>query len=148
LPDDTRIAAELPLPQAVADYQHARRAGLVLARGEGASKERRYAKRGKHVRRYLQAGDYFSFVRACQRSAPGLRRRQMLESVYLGTIVEEIRGRHRVAAFVQCHHQAARIAIGQRFQQDGIDHAEDGRVRADAQGQNQDGGKREPRTFE
>jgi hypothetical protein len=143
-----RIAAELPLPQSIADHEDGGRARAIFAARESAAQQRRNAQRGKHVRRHLQARDFFGLVRAGQRSAPGLRRRQSIEGMHLRAIIQKIRRRYRIPAFVQRHHQAARIAIRQRLQQDRIDHAEDGRIRADPQRQHQNGGKRKPRTLD
>src|ERR1022692_3970812 len=78
----------------------------------------------------------------------GLRRGQLLEGVHLRLVVEEIRGRDRVSALMQGHHQAARVAIRQRLQQDRVDHAEYGRIRADTQRQHQNSRKRKPRTLD
>src|SRR5579859_942262 len=52
-----------------------------------------------------------------------------------------------IFAFFDDENEAGRITKGQRAQKNGVDHAEDGGVRADAQRQCEDGDRRKARTL-
>ena len=62
----------------------------------------------------------------------------------LPLVIEIIGGRHGGHAAVKSHHQAIRVPIRQRFEQNGVHHAEYGGVRPDSEGQDQNSQGGEP----
>jgi hypothetical protein len=80
---------------------------------------------------------------------PVLELGHLLERLYLVAAVEEVgcavRGALRTGVRIAVEHpdQALRLVEGKRLQQNGFDHAEDGRVRTDANGQREEDGQAE-----
>ena len=134
-------------PQALAYDYALTAAGLVVARGEGASQKRPDRQSLKEGRRDAHAGDLLGLTVAHEREtlvSDGIER---VEGTSPGSPVEEV-GDTRRPAFqalllerVEDHHETVGIGVGQRTQQNAVEHAEYRCVCADAQDQRTQGGE-------
>ena len=148
-----RVAAETPLPQAVAEDHHAA-ARRVLRRQEAP------AQRGRDAERREQAGRNDGALRVRGRLAvvgerevgrrksgdPFQRRvpRAPVGEVRVGNRSRGVPPGFRVALVpFRNRDEPLRVRERQRAQEHGVDHAEHGRVRPDAQRQRQRGDERE-----
>ena len=95
----------------------------------------------------MQRPQFFGIVGAGQVRGPVLRRPHLREGLTLAPPVDEIGWSHGIAALVENDHQPAVILIRKRPQQDGIDHAENGRVRPNPQRQRDDRHRGKPRAL-
>ena len=135
---DGRIAIPLTCPQTVADHGHPGPRHVVLRHQQTADQRLNPADR-KELASDELAWYFDRLTGASEREVDRRRDRgQVRERVIQVSPVHEIAGGHRVrdavAGKVALPHerQAIGIAIGQRFQQHSIDHAEDGGAGADA----------------
>ena len=144
--DDGGVGAEAPLPQTVAeDDDGVALRHFVLFRAEGSAEGRAHSQQvevglGDELR-----GDALGLIDAGERHGAGIECGHGFEGAALGAPIEVIGiGCAAALDFGALHvapefHQARRFGIGQRAQNDGIDHAEDGGVGADAEGQRERG---------
>ena len=152
--DDVRIAREPSLPQAVAENDNEIFAILLFLRGEDPAEQRlRMHDREKPIA-HLRAGHALGFAIARKdRPEIGIGG-DFFEHMIPRAIIRDIGCRHlsaRTAAgfvFAPNENNRLRLVIRQRFQQDGIDHTEDRRVRADPEREGNDGDRGEARTFQ
>ncbi len=142
---DAGVPAEAALPQAMAEHDDARVTRLLFFGRERASELRRHAQKREDVRREAHAVDALRPVVAPEVRAPGLGRAHGLEAGRVPPPVEEVPRRHRARAPGEDDGETVRVDIGEWTQQDRVHDAEDRGGRADAQGQGQHGGGREPR---
>jgi hypothetical protein len=102
----------------------------------------------------LRAGHSLRFAGTCQNRAEFSVGRNLLEAVIPRAVIRDV-GRGNLSArsaacfvFAPNENNGLRFLVGQRFQQHGIDHAEDRCVRANAERERKDGDRGEPRTLE
>ncbi len=144
--DDGGVRAEAPLPQAVAqDDDGVALRHFVLFRKEGSPEGGAHSQQvevrlGDHLR-----ADALGFIDAGERHGAGIESGHGVEGLALGAPIEVI-GKGCAAAldFGALHvapefHQSRGFGIGQRAENDGIDHAEDRGIGADAEGQGERG---------
>ena len=140
------IAAGSPenaLPQAVADHHALMIAGHFLVRSDQAAVQRRDAEQRECVRRHPDAEHAFGAIGHAEVRRPVFGRAHLRERAVLLAPVVEVRGRDRSASAVQHHRQFVGILIGQRLQQNRLQRAEHRRIRADADGEDEDGAETE-----
>ncbi len=147
-----RVAAKSTLPEAVSENGRLWAVGRVLFPGEVASQRRLDAEQWKEIRRYCASHDSF------RRSDPGkghLAARvgaDARQRLALGFDFNERGAANDAAGAARpvCAqlHQLAGFGIGQRPEQDSVDHTEDGGVRPDAQRKRQHGHGREARVLQ
>ena len=139
--EDRRVAGIPPLPEAVAEDRDLRPVRDVLLRREDTSPDRRHAEDGEQVRRHGPGGDALGVAVTRQVHLPVVPRRDLAErAAFLAIVVDLAIGNpglveRRPAA--PDHDGAVGLAPWQRAQQDGVDDAEDRRVRADAERERQ-----------
>ena len=145
-PDRSGVRAETRLPEFFREDRHAM-AGLVVAGCEEPSGERAYAEDGEEVGRDVRRRDRFRLSRTGQRHAVGGQDRHLLEDVVLRLPVEVVRrrdaeglhaGEDVLRRNVRHDDEAVRVGIREGLQEDGVDDAEDRRVRADAEREDAD----------
>ena len=150
--DDVRTTAIAALPQTEADDCHIV-SGPIFFVLERPAHERRDAKHPERRRRHAQAGHALRFHIAREIEVQRLPDRGLLEGLDAAPPVLIIGSAHDIdvvgvvgGGFPQ-HHEALRIAKGQRLEQQGSDDAEDGGVGADAEAEREhrDGGESRPR---
>ena len=132
--DHVAGAAEVAMPQLVADERDGGSAGAVLVIGEepaerGPDPQRTQIRRGDGGAVQPLGLDPAGQVELALGSEPGARERMRLVAVQ--SVIEE-RGTERIEAFAQSHavHDVIHVGDRQRAQQQRIHRAEDGRVRA------------------
>jgi hypothetical protein len=150
-PDDGGIAAESPLPVAVAEHHDVRTALGVVALGEGTSERRLHAEQRQQTERREQA---VHALRQLIASHGGRRARpdgdvgERLRVLAVGDVVRD-GGIEIVDVDARCFlpetHEPIRPGKGQRAEQDAVDDAENRGVRADAQCQREQRREREQR---
>jgi hypothetical protein len=147
--DDVARPGVPPLPKPIADHGQ-RRLGLVVLLGEDASQHRHGAHHVPEIRG--DAPPDHLFRRSIAREAEGraARGRDVGEHGVLFPPVHPVRRRGSIAGEADLgrvfphHHQPVGLWIRQRREQDGIHHAEDCRIRADAQSKRKDCRQRKP----
>ena len=140
-PTNCRIAAEAPLPQAVAQHDDALATRLIFAGDERSPARRRHAEQVEHVRGYLNPRDAFRALTTTEGCAPRLGRGKSFKGMGVATIVEVVSRRHRTAGgfSMQRDNEPIGLSIRQRSQEHRIDHRKDGCRCANPQGQRHDG---------
>jgi hypothetical protein len=147
--DDVPVAAEEALPDAVAEHQHFLAAGTVVGRFDDAAKEGRRAQHRKQRTADARAEHPLGKLETGDVEGPAGRHAEAFERGQLTLPVFVIRKRAagdrswRARAVVEEDDHARRITVRRRLQDDRAHHAEDGGVRADAQGERDDGRGRE-----
>ncbi len=133
-----------------------RRSGLLLLRSERAADDRLLAERREDARGDLAPVDTLRLARGAARALSAAQdevrpvvAHQRLEDAVLVPHVLEVRDgeahlRHLLGPLGQ-EHQPLRLRVGQRPQQDGVDHAEDRGVGADPERERRDRDEREAR---
>ena len=148
LAQDLRITPEAPLPEALAQERDAFCARLVLLRAEGPSEEGLLAQGGEQARGDLAPVDPLRVraLRGEDEVGPVVADQRLEDAVLVPHVLQvgdgEAHARDLLRPLGQ-EHQPLGLRVGQRPQQDRVDHAEDGGVGADAQGQGEDGHRRE-----
>ena len=151
LTDDVAPAAESLAPQRVADHGDARSAVHLVRGGERTAKHRLHAEHVEEVRVDHRSRQPVRLIGGRERDARRAKAGETGEAVMARAPVEKVR---RVGAVETLSRQAIGAADQdeiagarkrQRTQQHRVDHAEDGGVRADADGDRQDGEQRERR---
>ena len=156
LVDDFRITVEGSLPESVTQYRDASGAFFVFLFLNDSSDQRWDSQYFKQASRCKATADSFGLVVSMKDVVAGSRRivhdktepREQLAFFPPGMQVRDgdlifLVAQRRIR--LPQHQQLSGAGVGQRSQQHGIHHAEDGRVRADAQGQSDDGNNRERR---
>src|SRR5471030_288546 len=149
--DDVRVAAHAPLPETIAQDDGLSGAFQFVARLKGAAQNRREAQG------FEEAGGDGHGLETLGLVADG--EVEILAEVecnfrkYLvaGAEIQEVRRGHRevvpLGPDAEDADQAIRFRIGQRLEQDAIDHAENGAVAADGKRQNEYRNRRETGIF-
>jgi hypothetical protein len=146
---DVRVAAETVLPEPVAEHQHGLGAGLVLTGAEPAPEQRPHPEDLEIIGRDHAGLHPAGLAPAEENERHGVVLDQGLKRAAPLTVVGELR--HREPRVVHPAEgrglpevdQALSVLVRQRTQQHAADHAEHGRVGADAerQGQHRDQGE-------
>src|SRR5580704_10705795 len=146
--DSTTLRAKAALPQSIAQKNFVIVPALPFLVRKIATQNGRDSKQRKQIRgnflgrnllRVAFSGERGSVVKECG---------QLLENSIVFLPVDEIRRGHNVviASFVKFglpyHHQALFLAIGKRFKQYGVHHAENRAARADPQGKREHSNRR------
>src|SRR5436305_11268181 len=148
-----RIAAEACVPQRIADHYYRFAGRLPFVLGESAAQLRSHAQNCKEVRRHSCYRHLLRFTmtgkverivgkysQAGEGTVPGPHQIVAVQSKATGIVIATPLGIEQ--------HQLLWIPIGESLQQERIDYGKDCGVSADAQGQGDDGGKAESRTFQ
>ena len=152
LADDARIASEHPRPEAVTEDRHGGLARFVLVRTQQPAVERLGAQQREEAGRRLEDLDAIRLIETQQRPAAASRDGHLVEGTILRLNVDVLAGRRPVLRDVDARRpqpqggQTIRIRIGQRLQQQRVDHAEDRRVGADPNRERGDDDERQART--
>src|ERR1035438_3333185 len=136
-PDYLVAAAESISPQAIADDYHWCAVRTIFVRRELASEDQLYAQDAEE-----SSGDSFAInarwrSRTRQVKAPKTDSYHLLERASIAQPIEKVRIRHRHLA-LQCQivlsypNQSIRLRVRQRGQDNRLNHAENGCVRADS----------------
>ena len=139
--DDFGVRAKAALPEPVTENDRQRLALLIFFRQEGAAKQGSSAKERKERRRHPRAFDVLWRSATGEVIAAAERRRDLLEDMIFGLDVEVLARRKPILHDVQSGRaipqddQTVGVFVRQRAQQQGVGDAEDGAVRADADGQ-------------
>ncbi len=147
LAEDVRVGCESLLPEAVAEHHRAGRALAVFLRQEIASQKWADAEEREEARRNVFAREVLGFAGPGEVEVIAAEGAHIGEGTAFAAPIEEIRVRHRalreLRRGLEDHQQPVRIGIRQRLQKHAVHHAENGRVRPDAQRQRQhrDGGE-------
>jgi hypothetical protein len=141
LADHVGTAAEAAGPKPFAQHHHPLGPRLVLLRPESASQDRPHPQSLKDSRRDVSAVDPFRLTVARQSEIRAVEGDEAFERLALLLHVLEVRHREAhvgdlLRPFGQ-EHQAIGLLVGERVQEDPIDHAEDGRVGPYSEGQRQ-----------
>src|SRR5580693_3265204 len=143
-------AAKTAAPQAVADDYRGCAASAVLVGAKGTAEMGVYSEKGKKPRGYPARIEALGFAGTREGDRGAAHTLDGFERMTLVTPVDEIlvgdAGIGKFALFSD-QHNAGGIAKGKRAQQNGINDAEDCGVCADAEGEREDGDRREGRTF-
>ncbi len=145
------IAAEPPLPQAVPDHDDLAAAGPSFFWKRPTAEHRRDAEHRKRVGGHAIRLNAFRHVAAGEVGAPVPVRRHILERLRALLELHEVGVRQAEAALLplgvpgEHERDALGLPVRQRLQHLDVDHAENGGVRADAQRQRRDCGRREAR---
>ena len=142
--DDRRVTAEAPLPQPVAQQDDGGAvAGGVLARAEPASEHRHGPESLEDVRGDLPGADPFGIAVAGEVGLPGAPRGDVAQQPRALAVVAHLGRRHpclvQPGPAAPHHHAPVRLAVRQRREQHGAEHAEDRAGRAHTQRQGDDG---------
>ena len=127
----------MALPQSIAEYQHMIVSGFVLSRSPSPPQKRTCAQQREEVRFGRDTHNVIWLSAAAEVHGVGpADERQVLKAVILRLPVQKVRTCERIItwsrlSFVQAN-QLPRLLIRQRAQQNGINDAEDGCVRADS----------------
>ena len=142
-----RVAAKSALPEAVSENGRPGAVRRVLFPGEVASHGRPDAEQWKKIRRHCAGHDSFRRSGPCESHVAATVGGDARRRLALGFDFNERGAANEGAGAARpvCAqlHQLAGFGIGQRPEQDGIDHAEDGGVRADAQREREHGDRGE-----
>ncbi len=143
------VGAKALPPQAVAQYDHAVAARRHFIGGETAPDRGLDAEHPEVVRRDARSGQPLGFVADGEGDVVRLPRRQVAEYGRLPVDVEVVGHGRRFAlraadaVVLKDDDQASGVGEGERPQDDGVEDAEDGRIGADAERQDGNGGQRE-----
>src|SRR5215469_7406966 len=107
-------------------------AGTVVRRDEDAAKQWLDSQNRKYVRSHMQPDNLLRLVDTGEVRSPPLGSSHIFKDVILTLPVEEVRRRSRREAVLSDDNEAFGLCIRQCTQQNGIDYAEDGSVRANA----------------
>jgi hypothetical protein len=111
--------------------------GKVLAGGECTAERRAHSKHGEGVRGHARCGDAFRLPVASQVDLPLPPGRDFLQRPRATPVVHDLARCHprlvERGPFAPDHDRASGLGPWQRAQQHGVDHAENRRVRADAE---------------
>ena len=147
------IALEEPLPKPIADDGEERAADAIFFFRECPSELRLQSEDLEKVRRHQASADLFggASLEAAQVKRFSTRDRDVFEDGIVALPIEIVRKRNRnlrlVGVGLGDDHDPIPVRIRQRPEQDAIDHAEDRRVRADAEREREDRDEREARRF-
>ena len=141
-----RVASVPALPETLADDYRERTVGLFVGSAKGAAQDRINSEHAEERRRYMLDDDAPGSGLGLEDRIPFERdhRADFHEAFRTGLDVLEVRGGERVFRVVlrhvvrPDHREPVRIGIGERIQDDSVDHGEDRRVGTDAEGQGQD----------
>ena len=153
LPDGVCLLAVQLLPRATTENNPTVAWRRVLGPGKATSDRGRHPEHVEELGGHEGADELRRFAGSC-RHGEGQRAvsRDSLQRLLLPAQVDELSGRMIAARFVGGRRGDADDAVGlvegQRAQEHAIDHAEDGRVRADAERERDDGDQREARVLE
>ena len=148
-PEHIRISAEAALPETLSEQDDLVFARLIFLIGEHAAQNRLKAQHRKQSRGRFAALQTLGAIDAREIEIVGVDGGDFREQLSLFAIVDVIgdRGGGRIQAdgfvLVLDDDDALRMREGERAQQSGIDHAEDGSVGADAECQRKHGGEGE-----
>jgi len=149
LADHAGRAPIVPLPERLAEDGDAIGAWCPFFRREHPADERAGAQHREQVCRGPHARHVERLAAAGERVPQLPERCHRRHRTRLLLPVEERERRDQIGAAVRIlfpqHHQARRVLVGELVQQDGLDHAEDGGVGADAEHQREDRHRRERR---
>ena len=145
--DHGRVGPEHALPGARAEDREAI-AGAVAVRANRSAERGRGAEHVEEAVRHFRSDQPLRLPSALgqieDQPAVGC---EALERTAVLLDVQEVRGRMRVFRGGRQrpphHRDALRVVVGERPQEDGVDHAEEGRVGSDAEGQGRDRHQRE-----
>ena len=146
--DNSGVGGVAARPQGVAENDDVRTVAHVLGGGERPSHHCSHAERREQVRRDACRGHALRVAVAGEVHLPLTPGGDLAERLSPPPVVDDLAGRHpglvERRPLAPDHHRPVGLAPRQRPQEDGVDDAEDGRVRADAEGQRQDrdGGER------
>ena len=141
-------AAEAPLPQAVADDDHARLTGLIFVRPEHATASGLDADGREEVGGDLHAAQSLRFSGASQGGVPRHHGGNRLEGLRARAVIDEDRRRRGGVAFgvgVPDEEHAIRIPQRQWLEERRVEHAEDGHACRDGNRQRRDDDERRGR---
>ena len=143
LADHARVGAEPSLEETVAEEDDRARAGVVVVRQKIPPQDRPHSERREEVVSDVPATEAFGAVHPGEVELRLLHGGQGLERSVLVAPVDIVRPGHRHAGeqlglLVQ-KDEAVGVAVRQRAQEDGVDRAEDRRVRAETEGQRDNG---------
>ena len=137
------IAAETALPEFMAQNHDLAVTGLVLLLREGAPETGLHSEQLKQIGRNPRADHPLRLVAAGEVEPLSDISRDPLEDFVLLLPLEEIRGRSgrqgELRLGTEDAHQLLGMRVRQRTQQDRVDHAENGAVRADGQAKRKNG---------
>ena len=146
-PQNARIAAELAMPEPMAENRDGVLAGHVFRRRERAAEQRLRAQRVEQVGRDLPEPHPHGVAGSRQVDLPDVPRRHALHAAELRAVVHELRvGHPRLVPALPLapdHHAAGGFGVGERRQQNRVSDAEDRRRRADAERQREQRGRGE-----
>ena len=148
--DQSRVGTIPSAPQRIADHDHSFIPRLFLLGGKPTAVRYRNTQKGEEVGRDARAAKPFRLAIAGQIAFPGPQGAHRREGRICFAPLEVGLDRHRqareLAAALRYHHLDAvdlvRLGIRKRLQQDGIDDAEDRRVRADPERERDDRSRR------
>ena len=146
--DDVRIAAELALPELMAQHDQRGRAGKVVLRAEEAAEERVHAVERVIRRRDGQPERRHGIAAPGKRAAEALKRGHFFEgSIAVAPVIEVAPGDAEVGLGVGLAqvHQPFRIGVGKRLDQYCVHHAENRGVHAHPERESQDHHERKRR---
>ena len=147
---DVGVAAELALPEAVADDHDVAAVGSLFLGGEGAAEDDGRAEEAEVGFGNVDAVDLLgNDAGEVEARATEIVGGDVLKDAGLGfpDVVVNRRAAGAVALRKGVHelHDALGLGIGERFQEDGVDDGEDSGVGSDAEGDSGDGGQGEGR---
>ena len=151
-PNNLRVAVKGAVPQTIADDRERRRARFVFVFAVGPAELRLEADRVEEICGRERNGDPLRLTPGNVAEMEGFEagQREMLKRSAVAPPIDVIRQRDRgicsVDDFVQVN-EPIRLRIGQRPEQDVVDDAEDGAVRADAEREGEHGDDGEARRF-
>ena len=151
--DDVGIAAELALPEPVADDDHVAGGGGVFLGREGAAEDDGRAEEAEIRFGDVNAVDLFrDLAGEIKVGTTEVVGGDVLENAGLSAPVVEFGGGRAgpvaVGSDVHHLHDAVGVGIAERLEENGVDHGEDGGVGSDAEGDGGDGGDGEGGTGE
>ena len=155
LADESRVSPEPPLPQGVAENHGPQAVRLVLAREKTSAERWLGSQHSKQIRRdrYALNPLGLSTARQVDRTPTSKTCHAVEEAGVLAPVAEVGAGdgspdQRLVRPEFRDVNQTVRVAVGQRLQEHGVHGAEDRCVRADAEGQRQDGNRRKARSLD
>ena len=150
--EHVRVAAELALPESIAQHHDRLRAGARIVGRRRPPDERRHAHHVERVERAVVAAQPLRIaVAGPQHVADGRGDDPLEDGVSLGDLdelIDRIAGPESALRRVRHPdaHQVVDVLIGKRIEDDGVEHAVDGRRGHDAERQGHDRQKGEPGT--
>ena len=149
-PDEFGIGVEPALPKPLADYDYVVVAFTKFVLGEAAAANRLNAEHGKQTRGHHGASDPLRHFAGGEIKIDVIKARD-LETLQLLRVIEIFRGRDRDliqalrGKFLPQENELLRILVWQRANQQRVDQAEHGGVRADRERHGNDGNEGEAR---